>query len=482
MKQIRTIIMLLAAGLCAFTLPIIALQHTQAEQKRITSEERDVLSQELTQALSSGNHKRAQNAINMGADVNYREINWPPLFFAVHRGDITAIKMLLAQPNLNINLTSQNGLTLFEMINEITNNRLEMFKLLLSAPGFNPNIVSSKGDTPLWKILHPNNPEKEVLKLLLAVPTLEINSPAGGMTPIAYMVRKSTYASTQAEQENLYTIIRIMLEHGADPYIKAATGKNAFDGLFDETIIDILKEGREAYLDKLRAQQEAAETKKVLEERQLLPARVARLVGEYIYPTDIQEERPTQTFVSASSTATGSTEQKKVASEHKHAAAQEQAVATETKISAEAQAQANQELIKAVENESLTGIKAALKNGADINTPNYRGFKKTALMAAATAGLLEMTTYLLTVNTIDLNAQDAGGHTALIWAIREKHPNIVRLLLQHGAAPNIDDASGNDAYMWSKNSTAEIRKILEDYKAAVAAAGAGAAGAGSAGR
>ena len=42
MKQIGTII-LLATGLCAFALPLVALQHTESEQKKLSYRESELL-------------------------------------------------------------------------------------------------------------------------------------------------------------------------------------------------------------------------------------------------------------------------------------------------------------------------------------------------------------------------------------------------------------------------------------------------------
>jgi ankyrin repeat protein len=45
-------------------------------------------------------------------------------------------------------------------------------------------------------------------------------------------------------------------------------------------------------------------------------------------------------------------------------------------------------------------------------------------------------------SNVDVNALDAKGHRALILAIAYGHVDIVRVLLAHGANPNLPDAHG----------------------------------------
>jgi ankyrin repeat protein len=80
----------------------------------------------------------------------------------------------------------------------------------------------------------------------------------------------------------------------------------------------------------------------------------------------------------------------------------------------------------------------------------------TPLMIAATAGSLACTTLLLDSDA-DIHKQrtagtggDGGqGCTALVLACIEGHIDVVRLLLARGADPNVEDAGGDTALSWA---------------------------------
>ena len=50
---------------------------------------------------------------------------------------------------------------------------------------------------------------------------------------------------------------------------------------------------------------------------------------------------------------------------------------------------------------------------------------------------------------VDVNFQDQYGKTALMWACVTSHPDIVKLLCEHGANPDIQDNSRFTALMWA---------------------------------
>ena len=75
--------------------------------------------------------------------------------------------------------------------------------------------------------------------------------------------------------------------------------------------------------------------------------------------------------------------------------------------------------------------------GADPNLPDFK--KRTPLMTAAYRGKANIVTKLLEIDSLkkNINAQDKDGDTALIFAAKRGYDNILDLLLQEGADPNL---------------------------------------------
>ena len=84
------------------------------------------------------------------------------------------------------------------------------------------------------------------------------------------------------------------------------------------------------------------------------------------------------------------------------------------------------------------------------------------MMEAVKGGDIDNVTSLLDID--DINIQDNLGRTALIWAIRYVHIDIVRLLLDKGADPNIPDEFRKTPLIWASlgDGHIEIVKLLLD--------------------
>ena len=96
-------------------------------------------------------------------------------------------------------------------------------------------------------------------------------------------------------------------------------------------------------------------------------------------------------------------------------------------------------------------IQRLLRAGADAESPNSEG--QTALMTVARAGKLEAARVLLKAGAKVDAREKWGGQTALMWASAQGHPAMIKLLLAHGADPNLRGTIRD----WQRRLTAEPR-------------------------
>jgi ankyrin repeat protein len=114
-----------------------------------------------------------------------------------------------------------------------------------------------------------------------------------------------------------------------------------------------------------------------------------------------------------------------------------------------------------------------LGSGGDPNLQNSRG--DTALLVAARGGWLEGVNTLLRVRArVDL--ANRSGETPLIVAVQQRHPTVVKRLLEAGANPDkTDNATGRSARDYAKQDSrsTELLRLIETTRPAAAKAVAG---------
>ena len=101
----------------------------------------------------------------------------------------------------------------------------------------------------------------------------------------------------------------------------------------------------------------------------------------------------------------------------------------------------------AIEEKHHSVMQYLLKAGADHETRSEDGM--TALHIAAKCGNLEAVTTLINNRKINLNLQDDGGWTALVWATEHRHVLVVKYLLSKGAESNVQDDEENIGIHWA---------------------------------
>ncbi|XP_016518287.1 histone-lysine N-methyltransferase EHMT1 isoform X2 [Poecilia formosa] len=97
-------------------------------------------------------------------------------------------------------------------------------------------------------------------------------------------------------------------------------------------------------------------------------------------------------------------------------------------------------LMEACENNHMEVVLYLLRAGASAMHKDVEGF--TCLHLAAKSGHYSVVEHLLTTGLVDVNCQDDGGWTAMIWATEYKHVDQVKLLLSKGADISIRDKVG----------------------------------------
>lgn len=104
-------------------------------------------------------------------------------------------------------------------------------------------------------------------------------------------------------------------------------------------------------------------------------------------------------------------------------------------------------LMYAAENNHVSLVKYLLKINADLKARAHDGM--TVLHYAAKAGHNDVIKVLLDTGDIDVNIQDDGGWTPIIWASEHKLVSTVKFLIDQGAQPTLKDKEENTSLHWA---------------------------------
>lgn len=122
-------------------------------------------------------------------------------------------------------------------------------------------------------------------------------------------------------------------------------------------------------------------------------------------------------------------------------------------------------------------VKLLLENGANIGQNDIELYKYNALIIASKYGNFDIVKLFLEQNevfraknkksVVDIDYQTKSGYTALHWACMNGHTSVAKLLLEHGAKPNLKNQMGKTAMsivQYQSHKYSEIIKLLGNYK------------------
>jgi len=151
-----------------------------------------------------------------------------PLILAIQYSKIEIVKMLLDNPNIDINIQDKNGHT--ALIHAITNNKIEIVKMLLDHPNIDINFQNKNGNTALIHAI--SNNKIEIVKMLLDHPNIDIN----------FQNKNEYTALIYAIDQNNIEILKILLDNpNIDVNNKNKFGHTALTYAIFKNKIDCIK-------------------------------------------------------------------------------------------------------------------------------------------------------------------------------------------------------------------------------------------------
>ena len=121
----------------------------------------------------------------------------------------------------------------------------------------------------------------------------------------------------------------------------------------------------------------------------------------------------------------------------------------------------NDDFLELCKSGDVAKVERAIINGANVEAFSYQDHRKdSALMWATRKGHSEVVKILLQ-NGADVNAKNLYGTTALMWSARKGYPEVAEILLQSGAEVNDTNNYGSTALLWAaKYGNIEMIEVL----------------------
>jgi len=127
----------------------------------------------LILAVNCNNLERVKNALEEGARINARdEQDLTPLHLAVRQGYTDIVTLLLAHPEINVNVRAGNNTPLYEAVRQ---SHTKIVTLLLARPQIDVNAKGEYGCTPLYKASQFSYYKSDIVALLLDHPQIDVN-------------------------------------------------------------------------------------------------------------------------------------------------------------------------------------------------------------------------------------------------------------------------------------------------------------------
>ena len=140
--------------------------------------------------IMNGDLKSVKNLIDSGFDINTKDVGgWSPLQYATYCDHLDIVEYLISK-GVDIESKDNSGIT--SLVRSVINNKTKLFKYLISV-GTNVNTQDFNGDTPLHTNIICNNGDLEITKLLLKHGADPYIKNYGGHTPLDFCKNKEEF-------------------------------------------------------------------------------------------------------------------------------------------------------------------------------------------------------------------------------------------------------------------------------------------------
>ena len=290
-----------------------------------------------------------------------------------------------------------------------------------------------------------------VEQLLLMGANLNLRDPHNGYTPLIWAARQGHLETTQ-----------VLLERGADPYLRSFRGYTALIEAVShghpEIISVLLDEGVDPSLGIFAAARAShLESMRILLERGADPNQQS---NDESTPLTIALLYNDNTEFAEMLLAFGADPNISLPGAVKNGSPVVESLLEVAGADPDLQDHTDSSLFMlAVYRNHLDTAKILYERGADPNLPDKNG--NTPLMLAALQDQLLFVEFLLGLEEIDIHSPNRDGYTALMRAVANNDSKIITALLDAGADPNTQDSRGQVALMGTAyNGNLEAMVIL----------------------